>query len=209
MKLYAKIYHQLTNGINFDAEKVLSYANSNGEDVTKTEIVGRNFTYEDIGKNRLGTNTLFEINKTVGTKLCQMIPLVGPVVAYGVNVGVSALDNETAGENENKKSFLDILSEEAIRTFFVTKSGEIKSDIAAGTNTNKWTTNGMLSSGKGFTSTTISDMTNIANTVDDVINGNEINWGSAIVSATNIFVVPGWKSGLAAIGRGITNFKFW
>ncbi len=144
MKLYAKIYHQLTNGINFDAEKVLSYANSNGEDVTKTEIVGRNFTYEDIGKNRLGTNTLFEINKTAGTN-----------------------------------------------------------------NTNKWTTNGMLSSGKGFTSTTISDMTNIANTVDDVINGNEINWGSAIVSATNIFVVPGWKSGLAAIGRGITNFKFW
>lgn len=206
---FAQIYHQLTNGINFDAEKVLNYSNNSGEDITETEIVGRNYTYEEIGKNRLGTNILFEVNKTVGTKLCQMIPAGGPVIAYGVNVGVSILDNETAGENENKKSTLDILGEEAIRTFCVSKGGDIKEQITGKTGSNKWTTNSMFASGKGYISTTVNDATNIIDTVDGAIKGENVSWGSAIVSATNIFVVPGWKSSLAALGKGISNFKFW
>ena len=206
---FSQIYHQLTNGINFDAAKILNYTNNSEDNITETEIVGRNYTYEEIGKNRLGTNILFEVNKTVGTKLCQMIPAGGPIIAYGVNVGVSILDNETAGENENKKSTLDILGEEAMRTFCVTKGGDIKKQITGKTGSNKWTTNSMFTSGKGYISTTVKDANNIIDTVGGAISGEEVSWGSAIVSATNLFVVPGWKSSLTAFGKGMSNIKFW
>ena len=139
-----------------------------------------------------------------------MIPFVGPLVAYGVNVGVSVLDNETSGENEDKKSNLQIFGEEAIRTIGVLGGGKIKETIGSKTNVeNKWTKNSMFTSGKGFVSTTIGDITNIVDTVDDAIKGEKISWGSAIVSATNIFVVPGWKSSLVALGKGLSNLKFW
>lgn len=210
---FAKLYHEITNGINFDAEKIINYSkgekDKNGNTVTKTEIVGRNFIYEDIGKNRLGTDILFEINKTVGTKLCEMIPAVGPLVAFGVNYGVTKLDNDTSGENEEKKSNLQIAGQELIRTIGVLGCGKIKEGISNKTNINNgWTKNGMFASGKAFVSDTLGDIANLADTAGDIINGNEVNVSSTVWSAVNLFVAPGLKSTGKAALRSLFNFKF-
>lgn len=122
---FAQIYYQITNGINFDAEKVLNYKNDvlseDGVDYTEEVIIGRNFLNEDITKNRMGTDILFEVNKSVGTALCKRIPAGSFLTAEAINLGVTYLDNETQGEKEVKKDNFDILVEETLRSLLGTK----------------------------------------------------------------------------------------
>lgn len=210
---FAKIYYEMTNGINFDAEKVLNYSedseNADGSNPTKTEIIGRNFIYEDIGKNRLGTDIMFEINKTVGTGLCKMIPVpvLNSIIAGVVNCGVSILDNETVGENETKQSTGAIIVKELMRTVGVLGGSKIKAFISKKTNVNSsYVLNGMFSSGKTVTTDIAVDITNLGSSAKALLTGKPVDWGSTAASAVNVFVFP-FKSIGKVIGKSLFNKK--
>ena len=69
----------------------------------------------------MGTDILFEVNKSVGTALCKRIPAGSFLTAEAINLFVSYLDNETQGDNEVKKDDLDILVQETLRSILGTK----------------------------------------------------------------------------------------
>ena len=204
-KKFAKAYYYATEGVNFSADKVMEYKNTveneeaNGvskEEQTKpsNSLIGRNYLAEDIQKNEMMTNILYEINKTVGTKLCSMIPFVGPLVAGVVNVGVSALEEKTQDDSSmTTGDWVKLILKEGIGRYFIVNGiSNVVGKIFKG--------------GSGFTSTATSAgmQSSTENTIDaagDIIDGN---WGGLV--GNGIEAGTGWKGAIKTVFK--TGFKW-
>ena len=139
---FAELYYKMTDGANFDAERVLEYINdksSYDEDL----ILGRNYIGADYKKNKYATEAAYNANKTVGTVLCKMIPFGGPAIACAANTAVSEIEENT--KKDNKMTPLDHLKlvlSECGKSVAITNGAGIASKIFSKTNLSS---NGLLS----------------------------------------------------------------
>lgn len=192
---FAELYYLATEGINFSADNVMEYKNTveeeakNGvppEEQTKPSdsLIGRNYIAEDIAKNEMMTNIAYEVNKTVGTKLCSMIPFVGPLVAGVVNVGVTVLEEKTQEDSEITKGEWTkiILTEGFGRYFAVNKIGEISSKFPKGKGIGKIQGNAIASSMKEGVDITNDAVGNIVDGDGKALIGNGIEAGTGYKS---------------------------
>ena len=201
---FAETYYYATEGVNFSADNVMEYKKTveeeekNGvkkEDQTKPSVglIGRNYLAEDIKKNEIATNAAYEINKTVGTKLCDMIPFVGPLVAGVVNVGVTALEEKTQDDSTvTKGEWTKIILKEGIgRNLVVNGIGKIISKIFGG--------------GGGLGSTALGS--GMQSSVDSSIDatGNIIDGNTGGLIGNGVEAGTGWKAvlktGLKSAGK--------
>lgn len=207
---FAETYYYATEGVNFSADNVMEYKKTveaeekNGvkkEDQTKPSVglIGRNYLAEDIKKNEIATNAAYEINKTVGTKLCDMIPFVGPLVAGVVNVGVTALEEKTQDDSTvTKGEWTKIILKEGIgRNLVVNGIGKILGNIFKGGGSSL----GSTALGSGMQSSVDSSIDATGNIIDGntgglIGNGVEAGTGWKAVLKTGVKSGFNWFMGL-------------
>ena len=200
---FAELYWKATDGVNFSADDVMEYKNSVDKQIAdgKSEeeiedpsvtIVGRDYIAEGIQKNEMMTNIAYETNKNIGTKLCQMIPGVGPVIAGVVNVGVTVLEEKTQKDNElTAGEWIKIILKEGFGRYFIVNTiGEIaKKTFGNNSGVARNAASSVASESVKNTNDAIGNTIdgNWAGVAGDVVNGT-VNWKAAIKTAFKTFI---------------------
>ena len=199
---FAELYWKATDGVNFSADDIMEYKNSVDEQIANgvpedqiedpsVTLIGRNYIAEDIQKNEMMTEITYETNKNVGTMLCKMIPVVGPVVAGVVNVGVTVLEEKTQKDNElTAGDWAKIILKEGFGRYFIVNGvGKIVSKIFNGkSGVASNAASSLATEGVKNSNDAIGDAIdgNWAGVAGDAINGT-VNWKAAIKTAFKTF----------------------